>query len=131
MLTLATLGLFAYGVYEITWPIVDLVGGRRLELWAELGTIGFGLLLALSAAFVRVRMPGGILLALGAMLGLQSLAVHSAAHFDTGLRPQILRAAVALGLLVLARAGHHIPEGDGYGEAKPGDERDRQRAERA
>lgn len=110
MLTLATLGLLAYGVYEMTWPVIDLIRGPRLELWAELGSVGFGLLLSLSAAFVRVRMPGGMLLALGAMLGLQALAVHAAAHFETGIPPQVLRAVLAVALLVLAEVGSQMPE---------------------
>ena len=105
MLTVATLGLFTYGVYSIVWPVVDLARGARLELWAELGLMLFGLLLTLSAAFVRVRLPGGIALALGAMLGLQALAVHSAVHLADGLAPQIGRALLAGALLVLARAG--------------------------
>ncbi|MGE3178745.1 MAG: hypothetical protein AB7O32_14850 [Vicinamibacterales bacterium] len=105
MLTLATLGLFGYGVYATTWPVIDMIRGARLEIWAELATMLFGLLLMLSAAFVRVRLPGGILLALGAMLGLQALAVHSAAHFDTGVIPQVLRALFAAGLLTMAVSG--------------------------
>jgi hypothetical protein len=105
VLTIATLGLFGYGIYSIVWPVVDLLRGARLELWAELGLMLFGLMLALSAAFVRVRLPGGIALALGAMLGLQALAVHSAVHLANGLAPQIGRAVLAVVLLVLARAG--------------------------
>lgn len=105
MLTVATLGLFGYGVYSIVWPVVDLLRGARLELWAELGLMLFGLMLTLSAAFVRVRLPGGIALALGAMLGLQALAVHSAVHLANGLAPQIGRAVLAVVLLVMARAG--------------------------
>ena len=105
VLTVATLGLFAYGVYSIVWPLVDLLRGARLELWAELGLMLFGLMLTLSAAFVRVRLPGGIALALGAMLGLQALAVHSAVHLADGLAPQIGRALLAGALLALARAG--------------------------
>ena len=66
----------------------------------------FGLLLTLSAAFVRVRLPGGIALALVAMLGLQALAVHSAVHLANGLAPQIGLAALAVALLALARAGN-------------------------
>jgi hypothetical protein len=110
VLTLATLGLFAYGVYAATWPVIDMVRGARLELWAELATMLFGLILMLSAAFVRVRLPGGILLACGAMLGLQSLAVHSAAHFDTGVIPQVLRALFAAGLLTMAVSGARTAE---------------------
>jgi hypothetical protein len=111
VLTVATLGLFAYGVYSTVWPVVDLLRGARLELWAELGLMLFGLLLTLSAAFVRVRLPGGIALALGAMLGLQALAVHSAVHLANGLAPQIGRALLAVTLLALARAGSDAPLG--------------------
>ena len=58
--------------------------GARLELWAELGLIVFGALLPLAAAFVRVRLPGGLALAIGAMLGLQALAVHDAVRLGGG-----------------------------------------------
>jgi hypothetical protein len=105
VLTVATLGLFAYGLYSTVWPLVDVLRGARLELWAELGLMLFGLMLTLSAAFVRVRLPGGLALALGAMLGLQALAVHSAVHLADGLAPQIGRALLAGSLLALARAG--------------------------
>ncbi len=109
MLTAATLGLLVYGLYSVGWPIVDLVRGARLELWAEFGIAAFGALLALSAAFVRIRVPGGLLLALGAMLGLQALAVHTAAHLEQGLGIQIARAVVATGLLGMA----HFASQDG------------------
>lgn len=102
MLTAATLGMLVYGAYSAIWPLVGLVRGSPLELWADIGAIGLGLLLVLSAAFVRVRLPGGLALAIGAMLGLQALAVHSAAHLGTGLPPQIGRALVAAGLVSLA-----------------------------
>jgi hypothetical protein len=105
VLTIAGLGMFAYGVYSVLWPIVDLIRGARLELWAELGQAVFGLLLALSAAFVRVRLPGGLALATGAMLGLQALAVHDAVHLETGIAPQIARAVVAATLVALAFGG--------------------------
>ena len=105
MLTVSSLGLFVYGVYSAVWPIVDILRGAQLELWAEIGLVAFGLLLALSAAFVRVQLPGGLLLALGASLGLQALAVHTAAHLRQGLAPQIGRAVLACGLLALAYAG--------------------------
>jgi hypothetical protein len=102
MLTVATLGLFAYGSYSITWAVVDLFRGAHLELWAELGLIFFGLMLALSAAFVRVRLPGGLAFAIGALLGLQALAVHDAVHLSAGLAPQIARAVIAVALVALA-----------------------------
>ena len=79
-----------------------LLRGARLELWAELGLIVFGVLLVLAAAFVRVRLPGGLAFAIGAMLGLQALAVHDAVHLGTGVRPQ-LASGVSPGLARLAR----------------------------
>jgi hypothetical protein len=104
MLTVATLGMFAYGTYAALSSVLALVRGPRLELWAEGGQVLFGLLLVLSAAFVRVRLPGGLALAIGAMLGLQGLAVHAAAHLGSGLTPQLGRAALALVLVGLAWA---------------------------
>ena len=56
-------------------------------------------------------LPGGIALALGAMLGLQALAVHSAVHLAGGMAPQIGRAVLACALLALARAGSDAPIG--------------------
>src|SRR5580765_5368814 len=105
MLTAAALGMFSYGMYSIGWAVVDLARGARLELWAELGLIVFGGLLMLAAAFVRVRLPGGVAFAIGAMLGLQALAVHDASHLGTGVTPQIARAVVAIALAGLASAG--------------------------
>jgi hypothetical protein len=102
MLATATLGMLLYGTYSVGWALLDLVRGPRLEIWAELGQIGFGLLLILSAAFVRVRFPGGLALAIGAMLGLQAVAVHNAAHLATGLAGQIGQGAMAAALTALA-----------------------------
>ena len=102
MLTTATLGMFVYGVYSMGWAALDLMRGARLELWAELGLMLFGLLLALSAAFVRVRLPGGLAFAIGAMLGLQALAVHDAVHLAGGVTPQIVRGVVAVVLVFMA-----------------------------
>lgn len=110
VLTAATIGMFVYGVYSIVWPLADLARGARLELWAELGIIVFGGLLALSAAFVRSRLPGGLPLALGALLGLQALAVHTAAHLEQGLGPQIARAIFGAGLLGTAYFGSQETE---------------------
>jgi len=102
MLTIAALGMCTYGLYSAAWAVVDLIRGARLELWAELGLVLFGLLLGLSAAFVRVRLPGGLAAAIGAMLGLQALAVHNAVHLSAGLAPQIGRGVLAVALVALA-----------------------------
>ena len=108
MLTVAALGMFSYGMYSVVWAVVDLLRGARLELWAELGLMLFGLLLGLSAAFVRVRLPGGLAAATGAMLGLQALAVHDAVHLDAGLAPQIGRGVLAILLVALAYGGAQV-----------------------
>ena len=102
LLTLASLGMFLYGIYSVGWASADLMRGARLELWAELGLVAFGALLALAAAFVRVRLPGGLAFAIGAMLGLQALAVHDAVHLGGGVSDQIVRGSIAVVLIVLA-----------------------------
>jgi len=105
VLTLATLGMFAYGAYSTLWAAIDVVQGARIELWAELLMAIFGVLLVLAAAFVRVRMPGGLAVAISAMLALQALEVHTAAHLDAGLVPQVGRAVLAFFLVGCAVAG--------------------------
>ncbi len=105
MLTIASLGMFSYGIYSLGWAVADLVRGARLEIWAELGLMAFGALLALASAFVRVRLPGGLAFAIGAMLGLQALAVHDAVHLGSGIAPQVVRGVVAGLLIVVASAG--------------------------
>src|SRR5258708_9453521 len=102
MLTGAALGMFSYGVYSVAWAAADLIRGARLELWAELGSMAFGALLMLAAAFVRVRLPGGLAFAIGAMLGLQALAVHDASHLGGGVAPQVVRASIAIVLVAMA-----------------------------
>lgn len=102
VLTVASLGMFLYGIYSIGWAVADLVRGARLELWAELGLVAFGALLALAAAFVRVRLPGGLAFAIGAMLGLQALAVHDAVHLGGSVPAQIVRGSIAVVLIALA-----------------------------
>jgi hypothetical protein len=104
MLSAAAVGMVIYGVYSAGWAVVDVFRGARLELWAEAALVMFGLLLALSAAFVRVKLPGGLALALGAMLGLQALEVHTVAHLGGGLTPQIGRAVLAIVLVALVYA---------------------------
>ena len=102
VLTIASLAMFVYGSYSVGWAVIDLVRGARLELWAELGLMAFGALLALAAAFVRVRLPGGLAFAIGAMLGLQALAVHDAVHLGGGVAPQIVRGSIAMVLVAMA-----------------------------
>jgi hypothetical protein len=114
MLTAATLGMAGYGAYSAGLGLVGFMGLVPLEFWANLGLVGLGLLLMLSAAFVRVRMPGGMALALSAMLGLQSLALHNDLHFFGRTVPffQIARGALAALLVVLAWRGGSRSEPD-------------------
>ena len=102
VLTIASLGMFSYAIYSVGWAVADLIRGPRLELWAELGLMAFGALLALAAAFVRVRLPGGLAFAIGAMLGLQALAVHDAVHLGGGIAPQLARGSIAIVLIAMA-----------------------------
>jgi hypothetical protein len=59
----------------------------------------------LAAAFVRVRLPGGVAFAIGAMRGLQALAVHDAVHLGTGVALQLVRTILAITLAGLAYLG--------------------------
>jgi hypothetical protein len=107
MLTVATLGLAAYGVYSAGLGVVDLFRSPGLDWWADIGLIVLGLLLLLSSAFVRVRLPGGLALAVGAMLALQALSLHDDMHFYGAILvwPQVLRGVVGSSLAVLAFFG--------------------------
>ena len=91
--------MFGYGTYSALWAVFDVISGARLEWWADVLLVLFGLLLVVAAAFVRVRMPGGLAVAIGAMLALQALAVHTAAHLESGLVPQVGRAVLAFFLV--------------------------------
>ncbi len=104
MLTAATLGMAAYGVYSIIVAAIDLVFWSRMEVVADVGLAAFGLLLVLAAAFVRVQIPGGLMLAVGALLGLQALSIHADVHVAgvLTLTPQLLRGGFAALLVALA-----------------------------
>ena len=107
MLTWAALGMVGYGLYSAGSGVIDIFGRSALELWADLGLIVFGAMLMIAAALVRVVIPGGLALALGAMFGLQALALHSAAHLYGQVvpLPQLARALFAATLVLLAYMG--------------------------
>lgn len=107
MLSASTIGIAAYGAYTAIAATVDLVSQGRLEVWIDLLEIVFGGLLVLSAAFVRVAIPGGLALAIGAMLGLQALALHDASHLygAIALAPQIARGILTATLALLGWLG--------------------------
>jgi hypothetical protein len=107
MLSLACVGMAGYGLYSIGAGAFDLAIGHHLEVWANLGLVALGLFLLLAAAFVRVMIPGGLALALGAMLGLQGLSLHNDLHWYGAilLAPQLGRGLFAAVLIVLALIG--------------------------
>lgn len=113
MLTAAAIGMAGYGLYEIGWALFDVLSVRQLEIWADLVSVVFGVLLALAAAFVRVQLPGGLALAMGACLGLQAFALHSSAHFygRVVVLPQLIRGTFALLLVALAYVGAKETQG--------------------
>jgi hypothetical protein len=109
MLTVAVLGLAGYGLYSAGLGLVVLVAGPyRLEWWAGIALLGFGLLLTVSAPLVRVRFPGSLALAIGAMLGLQAFSLHNDLHFygRTVVLFQVARGAFAALMVALVLVGH-------------------------
>jgi hypothetical protein len=107
MLTTATLGMTGYGLYSLLAGLVDLVGDSQLEVLADIGAIVLGAMLVLAGLLIRVGLPGSLALALAALFGLQSLALHNAGHLygQVAAEPQIARALFALLLIGLAYFG--------------------------
>jgi hypothetical protein len=96
-----------YGLYALFAGLADLLGASRLEWQVNLALIFFGAMLVLAGLFVRVRLPGSLALSLAALFGLQSLALHNAAHLygQIAPEPQIGRAVFAILLVALAYLG--------------------------
>ena len=129
MLRAAALGMFLYGLHDVVVGAADLIGAGTLEWWANVWRMLAGAMLLFAAVFVRVSMPGGLALAVAALLGLQSISLHNDAHFygrlDLMVLPQTLRAVFAASLVALAYFGWGIiggrdetsgnPEGPGPG----------------
>ena len=107
MLTAATLGMTCYGLYSLGTGLVDLLGASQLELLANIGLILLGAMLVLAGLLIRVGLPGSLALALAALFGLQSLALHNAGHLygQIAPEPQIARALFATILVALAYFG--------------------------
>ena len=107
MLTAATLGMTCYGLYSLGTGLVDLLGASRLDLLANVGLILLGAMLVLAGLLVRVGLPGSLALALAALFGLQSLALHNAGHLygQVAPEPQIARALFGAFLVGLAYFG--------------------------
>ena len=115
MLRVAALGMFLYGLHDVVVGSADLIGAGTLEWWANVWRVLAGAMLTLAAALVRVSMPGGLALAVAALLGLQSISLHNDAHFygrlDLMVLPQTLRAVFAATLVALAYFGWGIVGG--------------------
>jgi hypothetical protein len=103
MLTAATLGLCGYGLYIIGAALADVILFSRLEIWANLGDLVLGMTLLVAAVLVRTRIPGGLLFALGGLLGLQALHLHNSMHLHGSIQlvPEAARAVFCAVLLLL------------------------------
>jgi len=107
LLTAATLGLAVYGVYSVGLGAVDAFRSPGLDWWADAALAVFGLLLLTASVLVRLRIPGGLALAISALAALQALALHNDMHFygDILVTPQVVRGGVGSGLAALAYFG--------------------------
>lgn len=102
---MSTLLLSLYATYSIGWAARDLFQVEQLEPWASCAVMAFGVLLVLGALASRSRIPGGLLITAAALLGLQALDVHNAAHLGTALVWQIGRALLSVLLIGMAWYG--------------------------
>ena len=97
----------SYGLYSIVVGTADLLGGVTLEWWANIWLVLAGTTLLLAAVFVRGSTPGGLALAISALLGLQSISLHNDPHVygQLLLLPQVARALFGAALILLAYLG--------------------------
>ena len=107
MLRVAALGMFLYGLHDVVVGSIDLIGVGTLEWWANVWRMLAGAMLVFAAVLVRVSMPGGLALAVAALLGLQSISLHNDPHFYGRLLllPQAMRAVFSATLIALAYFG--------------------------
>lgn len=107
MLRAAALGMFLYGLHDVVVGSADLIGAGTLEWWANVWRMLAGAMLVFAAVLVRVSMPGGLALAVAALLGLQSISLHNDPHFYGRLLllPQAMRAVFSAALVALAYFG--------------------------
>lgn len=109
MLTVASLGMTCYGLYSLGTGLADLVGASRLDLLANVGLMLLGAMLVLAGLLIRIGLPGSLALALAALFGLQSLALHNAGHLygQIAPEPQVARALFGAVLVALAYFGRN------------------------
>ena len=112
MLTVSALAMAGYGLYSIGLGIAAWFGYYGIEPSVGAGVAGFGLLLVAAAPFVRIRFPGALPLAVGALLGLQAFSLHNDAHFygRTVAAFQAARAAFGVIVVALALGGSRRPD---------------------
>ncbi len=113
MLSAATLGLAAYGLYSAGLGLFDAFRSPGLDWWADAALVVLGLLLLMAAVLVRLRIPGGLALSVSGLSALQALALHNDMHFygDILVAPQVVRGVIAAGLAALAFAGTRLARG--------------------
>ena len=121
MLRAAALGMFLYGLHDVVVGSADLIGAGTLEWWANAWRMLAGAMLVFAAVLVRVSMPGGLALAVAALLGLQSISLHNDPHFYGRLLlyPQAARAVFSITLVALAYFGWGIAGGEDQPERRP------------
>ena len=121
MLRAAALGMFLYGLHDVVIGVADLLGAGTLEWWANVWRVLAGAMLAFAAVLVRVSMPGGLALAVAALLGLQSISLHNDPHYYGRLLllPQAMRAIFSITLVTLAYFGWGIVGGEEQPERSP------------
>ena len=109
--------MLGYGLYAAGAGVIDIFGTAPLEIWANLTSIIFGVALIVAAPLVRLTVPGGLALAIGAMLGLQSIALHDSAHLygRVIVSIQILRGAFAAVLVLVAYLGERRGSDEWHG----------------
>ena len=107
MLTVATLGMAAYGLYSLGSGLLDLLWASELALLPNLSAIFLGAMLIFAGVFTRVGLPGSLALVLAALFGLQSLALHNAVRLydQVAPEPQVARALLGAALVALAYIG--------------------------
>ena len=121
MLRVAALGMFLYGLHDVVVGAADLIGAGTLEWWANVWRMLAGAVLMFAAVLVRVSMPGGLALAVAALLGLQSISLHNDPHFYGRLLlvPQLIRAIFSITLVALAYFGWGMVGGEVSGARSP------------
>lgn len=122
LLSLSVTGMAGYALYSAGLGTYDVLLAHRLDLWADIALALAGLALGAAAVLVRLQVPGGLALALGAMLALQGLALHNDLHWygHISVVSQVGRGVFALALAVLAHMGDRTAAAEPAGASTGG-----------